>query len=208
MKKILFGVMETQRKHKDVNHAIAYGINQAMFIGDAAAPKAMQLSLQRLWFPNSRKGMLKDVSKQLCDAPHDALITYTFPICQVFFGLGHQLYFHRSSIFTTLPRPFLISSWPWRRISTMVGEDMRYSVSSIACFLAESFLRYFTAFCIKPSSSAMMLSSRNNSALSCSAVIIPFFAILPAKVSTKALTAKGITLKKIERLCDEPFSMT
>ena len=127
-------------------------------------------------------------------------------------GIGIELrrksYLHRSSIFTTLPRPFLMSSSPWRRISAMVGEDMRYSVSSIACFLAESFLRYFTAFCIRLSSSAMMLSSRNNSALSCSAVIIPSFAILPAKISTKALTAKGITLKKIERLCDEPFSMT
>lgn len=167
--------METQRKHKDVNHAIANGIYQAMFIGDAAAPKTMQHSLQRLRLTNSSKGMLKDVGKQLCDALHDALVAYSFPICQVLLGLGHQFYFHRSSSFTTLPRPFLMSSSPWRRISTMVGEDMIYSVSSTACFLAASFLRYFNAFCIKLSSSTMMLNSRKSSALSCNAVIFPIF---------------------------------
>jgi len=79
--------------------------------------------------------------------------------------------FHKSSSLMTRPRPSSISFWPWRIISTIAGEDMIYSVSSIACFCAVSFLRYLTAFFISPSSSAMILSSWNNSAFSCNAVI-------------------------------------
>ena len=174
--------MESQRKHIDINHAVANGINQAVLIGDAAAPKTMQLSLQWLGFSYACKGMLKDVSKQLCDALHNALIAYCFLIRQVLLCPGHKLYFHKSSSFITWPRPFLMSSSPWRRISTIAGEDMIYSVSSIACFLAESFLRYFTAFFIRLSSSAMILSSRKSSAFICSAVIIlSFFCFTPQK---------------------------
>ena len=36
--------MESQRKHIDIKNAVANGINQAVLIGDAAAPKTMQFS--------------------------------------------------------------------------------------------------------------------------------------------------------------------
>ena len=74
---------------------------------------------------------------------------------------GTGTWHYISSSVTTRPRPFLMSSSPWRRISTIFGEDIIYSVSSIVCFWAVIFLRALMAFFIMPSSSEMMLSSRN-----------------------------------------------
>lgn len=48
--------MVTQRKHIDINHVVANGINQAVLIGDTAAPKTMQLSFNGSGFPMPVKG--------------------------------------------------------------------------------------------------------------------------------------------------------
>ena len=66
---------------------------------------------------------------------------FAFPIIQVFFGLGKQYYFHISSSVTTFPLPFLISSSPLRKISTISGDDIIYSVSSMVLCLAVILLR-------------------------------------------------------------------
>jgi len=163
--------MITKRKDINIDHSITDGIYQPMFVSNATAPDPLQITFQRLWFTNTRKWVLKNVFKQLRYAFHNSLIACRLPICQILFGFRHQLYFHKSSSLMTRPRPSSISFWPWRKISTIAGEDMIYSVSSIACFCAVNFLRYLTAFFISPSSSAMMLSSRNNSAFSCNVVI-------------------------------------
>lgn len=167
--------MEAQRKNIDIYHSVTDRIYQPMLVSNTAAPQAMLFTLQRFGLTNSREGMFEYVSKQLRYSLHDTYVTSCFPICQIFFGSGHKLYFHISSSFITRPRPFLISSCPCRIISAIAGEDMRYSVSSIAFFWAVSFLRYLTAFFIRPSSSAIILSSRNNSAFSSIAVITRCF---------------------------------
>ena len=46
-------------------------------------------------------------------------------------NLRGKYYFHKSSNSTTLPFPCWRSSCPCFMISTIAGEDMRYSVSSI-----------------------------------------------------------------------------
>ena len=167
----LFGVMKTHRKDIYIYHAITDGIHQTVFIGNTTAPDTMQVAFQWLRFSNASERMLKNVFQQFCNALHDAFIASCLPIGQVFFSFRHEFYFHISSSLMTRPRPSSMSFSPWRMILTISGEDMIYSVSSIACFFADNFLRYLTAFFIKFSSSAMMLSSRNNSAFNCNAVI-------------------------------------
>ena len=173
--------MVTQRDYINIDPSTADRINQAVFICDAATPLAI-CPFQCFRFTDAREWMQLNVFKQVPNTLQNTLVTDTFPILKVDIGLWKKDYFHISSNVTTRPRPFLMSSSPWRRISTIAGDDMIYSVSSIACFLAESFLRYFKAFCIRLSSSAMILSSRKSSAFICSAVIIlSFFCFTPQK---------------------------
>ena len=162
--------MIAQREYINVHFSVTNGINQAVFVVNTATPLAV-CSFQSFRFTQPRKRMLKNIFKQCSDTFKYARISLLFPITQVVFGLWKQYYFHISSNVTTRPRPFLISSSPWRRTSTISGEDMIYSVSSIVCFWAVILLRALMAFFIMPSSSEMMLNSRNNSAFNCSAVI-------------------------------------
>ena len=74
-------------------------------------------------------------------------------ILQVFCCLGKKRYFLISSNVTTLKLPFFMSSSPLRKISTIAGEDIIYSVSSIARFFADSFLRAFKTDNVRPVSS-------------------------------------------------------
>lgn len=180
--------METHRKHIYINHPITDRIHETVFVSNSAAPYTMQVAFQRLWLANASKRVLKNIVKQFCYALHNALIACCFPICQVFVGPGHELYFHISSNLTTRPRPSSMSFCPWRIILTISGEDIMYSVSSIACFWAVNFLRYLTAFFMRFSSSAITLNSRNNSAFSCNVVILSFF-IMAAKIQIKSETA-------------------
>ncbi len=163
--------MEPHRKNIYVHHTITNGVHQSVLISNAAAPYTLHVTFQRLWFANPCKWVLKNIFKQLRYTFHYTFVACCFPVRQVFFSLGHELYFHISSSLMTRPRPSSISFWPWRIISTIAGEDMIYSVSSIAFFWAVSFLRYLTAFFMRPSSSAMMLNSRNSSAFNSNAVI-------------------------------------
>ena len=155
-----------------INFPAAYRVNQSVLVCDATTLFAF-FTLQWFWLANTLKRMFQDICKQGSDAFQNAHFTFALPILQVFCSLGKKSYFHISSNDITLKLPFLMSSSPCRRISTILGDDMIYSVSSIAYFFVVSFLRYFTAFCIKLSSSAMMLNSRKSSAFNCSAVIIP-----------------------------------
>ena len=176
--------MITQRKNIDINHPITNGIHQTVFVCDAAAPQTMLFSFQWFGFADTSKRMFKNICQQGRDTLHYAFIPCPLPILQIFFGSGKKLYFHISSNLITRPRPFLMSSCPCRIISAIAGEDIRYSVSSIACFFAVNFFRYFTAFCIRLSSSAIMLNSRNNSAFNCNAVINPPVLDFDGKVTT------------------------
>ena len=173
--------MVTQRNNINIHHSAANGINQAMLIIYTTTPLAVG-PLQRFWFTKARERMLQNVFKQSSNAFKYACVPFLFPIIQVIFRLWKQYYFHISSSVTTRPRPFFISSSPWRRISTIFGEDMIYSVSSIVFFWAVIFLRAFMAFFNMPSSSEMMLSSRNSSAFNCSVVITSFFLISATKL--------------------------
>lgn len=175
--------MKTQREYIDINHSAADRIHQTVLIGNAAAPKAMLFTLQRLWLADSCKRMFKNVCKQSRNSLHDSLVASTLPISQILVRFGKKLYFHKSSSLTVRPRPSSISFCPWRMTSAIAGEDIKYSVSSIACFLAVNFLRYFTAFFIRFSSSAMMLNSRNNSAFSSNAVISSLLFVIGCKNS-------------------------
>ena len=166
--------METCRNDIDINPSTTNGVNQVMLIINAAAPFTLFTS-KRFRFAYTLKRMLQNVSKQGSNAFQNTCVTSLFPVLQVFCCLGKKRYFHISSNVTTLKLPFFMSSSPLRKISTIAGEDIIYSVSSIARFFADSFLRAFKAFFIKPSSSAMILSSRNNSAFSCNAVISSLF---------------------------------
>ncbi len=175
--------MESHRKNKNVDTAVTDGIHQTVFICDAATPLTT-LPLQRLWLANARKWMTLNVFQQIGNAFQNTLVTSSFPIIPVLLSLFEQNYFHRSSMAIDVKFPSAISFSPWRKISTMAGEDMIYSVSSIACFFAVNFFRYFTAFCIRLSSSAIMLNSRNNSAFNCNAVINPPVLDFDGKVTT------------------------
>jgi len=165
--------MIAHRENEYINTAVADRVHQAVFVSNSAAPFAV-LALQRLRFANSRKRMLLYVFKQSRNAFENTLITLAFPIVSILPGSFEKNYFHKSSIAMGLKLPSAISFSPWRRISTISGEDMIYSVSSIFCFWAVIFLRAFMAFFIMPSSSEMMLSSRNSSAFNCSVVITSF----------------------------------
>ena len=183
--------MITQGKHIDINHAIADGIHQTVLICDASAPKTLLIAFQGFGLPYSSEGMVKDICKQRRYPFHDTLVACFLPVFQIFLCFGKKLYFHISSSLMTRPRPFFMSSWPCRIISAIAGEDIKYSVSSIACFLAVNFLRYFTAFCIKLSSSAMMLNSRKSSAVNCNAVLIPRIYDFGGKGTKKVKRLKG-----------------
>ncbi len=163
--------MIAQRKNIYVNHTITDGVHQSVLISNATAPNTLQVTFQRFWFANPCKWVLKNIFKQLRDTFHYTFVACSLPVLQVFFSPGHELYFHKSSSLMTRPRPSSISFWPWRIISTIAGEDMIYSVSSIACFWAVNFLRYFTVFFIRPSSWAMMLNSWNSSAFNSDVII-------------------------------------
>ena len=167
----LFGIMVTQRKNIYVNSTFADRINESVLVVNSTAPFTIG-SLQKFRFANARKWMLLNIFKQGSDTFQNSCVRFAFPIIQVFFGLGKQNYFHISSSVTTLPLPSLISSSPLRRISTISGDDIIYSVSSMVLRLAVILLRAFKAFFISPSSSAMMLNSRNNSAFNSNAVMI------------------------------------
>ena len=166
--------MIAQREYINVHFSATNGINQAMFVVNTATPFAV-CPFQRFRFTQARKGMLKNVFKQCSDTFKYACFSLLFPIAQVVFSLWQQYYFHISSNVTIRPRPFLISSSPWRRTSTISGEDMIYSVSSIVCFWAVILLRALIAFFIMLSSAEIMLSSRKSSAFNCSDVITSFF---------------------------------
>ena len=166
----LFGIMVSQRENIYVNSTFADRIDKSMFVVNSTAPFTIG-SLQKFRLANTRKWMLQNVSKQGSNALQNTCVACLLPVLQVLCCLGKKCYFHTSSNDTTLKLPFLMSSSPWRRISTMAGDDIIYSVSSIACFLAVILLRAFKAFFISPSSSAMMLNSRSSSAFNCSAVI-------------------------------------
>ena len=163
--------MVTQRDYINIYSSTVDRVHQAVFISDAPTPFAI-CPFQSLGFTDTRKRMHLNVFKQIPDTFQNACIACSLPIFKVGIGLRKKYYFHISSNVTTRPRPFLMSSSPCCKISTIAGEDMIYSVSSIVCFLADNFLRYLTAFFISPSSSAMILSSRNNSAFNSIAVII------------------------------------
>ena len=167
--------MVTKGKYIDIDHTAADGIHQTMLVCNSAAPQSMLLSFEWLWFTFTCERMFKNVSKQRRNTLHYPSIVGLLPILQILVSLGKKDYFHKSSNLTIRPFPFFISSCPWRMTSAIAGEDIRYSVSSIVCFLADSFLMALRAFFINPSSSAMMLSSRNNSAFNCNAVIFQFF---------------------------------
>ena len=162
--------MVPQGENIHIDKTTAYGIHNPMFVCDSTTPLSI-CTFKCFWLSNARKRMLQNIGQQCIDAFHDTFVANFFPIGKVFFGLGKNLYFHKSSSLTTRPLPFLISSSPWRRISTISGEDIIYSVSSIACFWAEILFRAFRAFFISPSSSAIMLSSRKSSAFTSIAVI-------------------------------------
>lgn len=166
--------MVTQRNNINIHLSTTNGINQTILIIYTTTPLAAG-SFQCFWFAKTREWMQQNIFKQRSDAFKYACISLFFPLIQVVFSLWKQYYFHISSSFTTRPRPFLMSSSPWRRISTIFGDDMIYSVSSIARFWAVIFLRAFMAFFIMPSSSEMILNSRNNSAFNCSDVITQLF---------------------------------
>lgn len=182
--------MVSQRKNINVHSPVAYGVNQTMLVCNTTTPQTMLLSLQWFWLTDASKWVLKNISQQRRNTLHNAFISCLLPIFQVFFGSGKELYFHKSSSLITRPRLFLMSSCPCLIISAMAGEDIRYSVSSIACFLAVSLFRDFRAFFIRPSSSAMMLNSRNSSAFSCSDVILQKLLFTAAKLRINTETNK------------------
>ncbi len=156
--------MKTKRQDINVHLATTNGVYQMMLIGDASTPQTMLFSLQWLRLAYAFKGMLQYVAEQHFYSLHDTSVARPLPIKQVVFGFGKDDYFHRFSIVTTRPFPFLMSSCPWRMISAISGDDIRYSVSSIDCFFVVIRFNAFTAFFINVSSSAMRLSWRNNSA--------------------------------------------
>lgn len=129
------------------------------------------LTFQRLWLANTRKRMQLYIFKQGCDRFKNTWVTRVLPIISVSLCMFKQNYFHRSSMAIGSKLPLAIISSLSRRIFTISSGDMIYFVSSIACFLADNYLIYLTAFFIRPSSSAMMLSPRNNSAFCCNDVI-------------------------------------
>ena len=167
--------MESQGYNVNKNHPIANGIDQAMLIRYTPTPKSLLLSFQRFGLANSCKRMANDILKQGRDTFHNTFVACLLPVLKVFVRPGKEYYFHNSSILTTRPRPFLMSSCPCRITSAMAGEDIRYSVSSIVFFWAAILFNAFNAFFIRPSSSAMILSSRNSSAFNCNVVIFLSF---------------------------------
>ena len=166
----LLRIMVSQRKNIYIDSATANGINQPMLIGNMAAPKATQITLQRFRLSDSSERVCLYVSKQGSYSFQNASLAVLLPIQEIFVGLGEKNYFHISSSVTTLPFPFLISSCPCRMISAIAGEDIRYSVSSIACFWATIFFRALTAFLISPSSSDITCKAPKSSELSCNCI--------------------------------------
>ena len=55
--------MSFQREHIHVDHAAADGIHHSVLFGNAAAPFALQVALQRLRLAKARKRVLLDVGK-------------------------------------------------------------------------------------------------------------------------------------------------
>ncbi len=94
-----------------------------MLVSNAATPFAI-LALQRFRLADAGKRMLFDIFQQRCNALEDTLITRAFLIIPILFCLFKQNYFHISSMAIGSKLPSAISLSPWRRISTMAGEDM------------------------------------------------------------------------------------
>ena len=135
--------MESHRKHKNVNAAITDGINQAMLVCDTTAPLAM-LSFQRFRFTYAREGVLLNILQQIGNSFQNTFVASSFPVISVLFGLLEKHYFQMSSMDIGLKLPSAISLSPWRRISTIAGEDMIYFVSSITLFRRSCNVRKFS----------------------------------------------------------------
>ena len=122
--------MIAERKYKNINTATADGINHTMFVSYSAAPFAV-FALQWLRLSDTRKRMFLDILQQFCNALHNALIACLNPVISVLSGMFQKNYFHRSSMAIVSKLPSAISFSPSRRISTIFGDDIIYSVSSI-----------------------------------------------------------------------------
>lgn len=168
--------MEAHREDEYINPTFTDGINQSMFVGDASAPFAIR-AFQRFWLANTGEWMRLNVFQQFSDAFNDLLITRFNPVFLVSPSLLQKNYFHKSSRAIGVKFPSSISLSPSCKISTMAGEDMMYSVSSIVRFLATILLSAFTAFFIRLSSSDMTCKAAKSSEFNCKAVIMYFFAI-------------------------------
>ena len=168
----LIRIMVTHREYIYIDSTAADRIDQTMFVRNSTTPFPLVVALKWFRFSYTSKGMLLNVLKQLSNAFHDFCITQLLPIVTVFLGFCEQYYFHKSSIDITEKLPFLMSSSPCLIISSNSSFGRIFSFI-ILCEVIR--FKALSAFFIKPSSSAMMLSSRNSSAFSCSDVITSFF---------------------------------
>jgi len=110
--------MTFQRKDININTAAADGINHAVLVRNTAAPLALKVSFQRLWLAKTCERMLLNIGKQIPDALEDTRVSGRFPVFQVFRCFRKKSYFHISSKVIILKLPFLMSSSPWRTISS------------------------------------------------------------------------------------------
>lgn len=162
--------MTLQREDIDINSTIANGINHAVLISDAPAPLTLKVALQGFRLAKTGERMLLNVLKQFRYALHDFHVSCLLPVIVIFSGFLEQNYFHRSSMAIGWKLPFLISSSPWRTMSSSSARDI---LLSSLYFFAAIRLSERTAFFISPSSLAMVCRAPKSSALSCicSAVI-------------------------------------
>ena len=170
--------MKSHRKDIDINHTTCNRIDQTVFFCDAARPHPMEVAFQWLWFSNARKGMLLNISKQRRYPFHHFFIAALEPIIPIFQSLWRIDYFHKSSSFTDSPLPFLMSSCACISLSSIRGDDIRYSVSFIVCFWLAIRFKAFTAFFIRPSSSEIICRAPNNSEFNCNCIAVMFSIVL------------------------------
>lgn len=169
--------MVAQRYNINVDSFATDGINQTMLVSYTTRPFSA-FSPQRFRLTNPIKRMFHNICQQRRDAFHNTHIPCLFPIFQIFICLWKNYYFHKSSNFTIRPLPFLMSSSPCLRISTIAGDDIMYSVSSIITFFAARRFRDFTAFFIKPSSSDITLSAPKSSEFNCNCAVDTLHCVL------------------------------
>ena len=121
-------IMRTKRENINVNHSIAYGINESMLFINASAPLALQRPFKRFGLSDSCKRMLHNVGKQCADALHYFLVAYLLPIIAVAKSFFKQYYFHSSSSLMGVTSPRAICSSPSRRIFIISGDARIISV--------------------------------------------------------------------------------